>query len=279
MKEKGFQNAEVTPEIKEIPGGPKLVHLTYRIDEGPKIKLNAIEFVGNQAITDGKLRKQMKNNKQRIIWARMFAGRSTYQEAKFDEDADKVVEYYRDQGYITARVGAPELKIVSDSDDKKTRLVDLRIPITEGNRYRVGEFGFDGNTVVKSDDLRPFFKVDQGKFYSEKAIRKGLEKTREVYGAGGYFEFTGYPDYKFRDLPDPIRAADAGRAQSRSPEAVRAADRRRHDEAGGRQAVLHQPPHVHRQHDDAGQRDPAGGASVRGRRLQHGSAEVQHQAA
>ena len=203
MKEKGFQNAEVTPEIKEIAGGPKLVHLTYRIDEGPKIKLNAIEFIGNQAITDGKLRKQMKNNKQRIIWARMFAGRSTYQEAKFDEDADKVVEYYRDQGYITARVGAPELKIVSDSDDKKTRLVDLRIPITEGNRYRVGDFGFDGNTVVKSDDLRPFFKVDQGKFYSEKAIRKGLEKTREVYGAGGYFEFTGYPDYKFRDLPDP----------------------------------------------------------------------------
>ena len=115
MKEKGFQNAEVTPEIKEIAGGPKLVHLTYRIDEGPKIKLNAIEFIGNQAITDAKLRKQMKNNKERIIWVRMFAGRSTYQEAKFDEDADKVIEYYRDQGYITVRVGQPELKVVSDS--------------------------------------------------------------------------------------------------------------------------------------------------------------------
>jgi outer membrane protein insertion porin family len=203
MKEKGFQNAAVTPEIKEITGGPKLVHLTYRIDEGPKIKLNSIDFIGNQAIGDGKLRKRMKNNKQRIIWVRMFAGRSTYQEAKFDEDADAVIEYYRDQGYITARVGAPELKVVSDSADKKTRMVDLRIPITEGNRYRVGDFAFDGNTVVKSDDLRPFFKVEAGKFYSEKEIRKGLEKTREVYGAGGYYEFTGYPDYKFRDLPDP----------------------------------------------------------------------------
>ena len=159
----------------------------------------------------------MKNNKQRIIWARMFAGRSTYQEAKFDEDADKVVEYYRDQGYITARVGAPELKVVSDSDDKKTRLVDLRIPITEGNRYRVGDFGFDGNTVVKSDDLRPFFKVDQGQFYSEKAIRKGLEKTREVYGAGGYFEFTGYPDYKFRDLPDPAEPQTPAALKAEAP--------------------------------------------------------------
>ena len=193
------------------------MHLTYRIDEGPKIKLNAIDFVGNQAISDGKLRKQMKNNKQRIIWVRMFAGRSTYQEAKFDEDADKVVEYYRDQGYITARVGAPELKVVSDSTDKKTRLVDLRIPVTEGNRYRVGDFGFDGNTVVKSDDLRPFFKVDPGQFYSEKAIRKGLEKAREVYGAGGYFEFTGYPDYKFRDLPNPAEPQTPAALKAEAP--------------------------------------------------------------
>ena len=176
MKEKGFQNAEVTPEIKEMPGGPKLVHLTFQIDEGPKIKIHAIDFIGNKAVSDGTLRKQMKDNKQRIIWARMFAGRSTYQEAKFDEDADKVIEYYRDQGYITARVGAPELKVVSDSPDKKTRLVDLRIPVTEGNRYKVGEFSFDGNTVVKSDDLRPMFKVEPGKFYSEKPSARASRK-------------------------------------------------------------------------------------------------------
>ena len=57
--------------------------------------------------------------------------------------------------------------------------------------------------MVKSDALRPLFKVKQGDFYSEKEIRKGLEKAQEVYGAGGYFEFTGYPDYKFRDDPNP----------------------------------------------------------------------------
>jgi outer membrane protein insertion porin family len=202
MKEKGFQGATVTPEIKEIPGGPKLVHISFRIDEGPKIKIRSIDFVGNQAVSDGKLRRQMKENKQRMIWVRMFAGRSTYQEAKFDEDAEKVTAYYRDRGYVTARVGQPELKVVNDSSDKKTRLVDLRIPVVEGNRYSVGDFGFEGNTVVKSDDLRPMFKVESGKFYSEKAIRKGLEKAREVYGAGGYFEFTGFPEYKFRDRPN-----------------------------------------------------------------------------
>jgi len=93
--------------------------------------------------------------------------------------------------------------VVEDSSDKKTRLVDIRVPVTEGNRYTVGDFSFNGNTVVKSDDLRPMFKIETGKYYSEKAVRKGLEKAREVYGAGGYFEFTGFPEYKFRDRPSP----------------------------------------------------------------------------
>ncbi len=195
------------------------MHLTFLVEEGPKIKIHAIDFVGNKDVSDGTLRKQMKENKQRIIWVRMFAGLSTYQEGKFDEDADKVLSYYRDRGYITARVGQPELKVVSDSKDKKTRLVDLKIPITEGNRYKIGEFTFDGNTVVKSDDLRPMFKVEPGQFYSEKTIRKGLEKAREVYGAGGYFEFTGYPDYKFRDQPNA--------AEPQTPDALKAEVRRR----------------------------------------------------
>ena len=175
MKEKGFQNAEVTPEIKELPGGPKLVHLTYNIDEGPKIKIQSVEFVGNTAISDSTLQKRMKENKERPFYIRMFTGRSTYQEGKYDEDAERVVEYYRDQGYITVRVGQPELKVVSDSSDKKTRYVTLRIPVTEGNRYKVGDLSFEGNEVVKSDALRPMFRLASG---STTARRQSAKVSR-----------------------------------------------------------------------------------------------------
>ena len=72
----------------------------------------------------------------------------------------------------------------------------MRVPLTEGPRYKVGEFTFAGNTVVKSEGLRPLFKIQPGEFYSEKRIRDGLRKAQEVYGGGGYFEFTGYPDLK-----------------------------------------------------------------------------------
>jgi outer membrane protein insertion porin family len=214
LREKGFQFAEVTPEIKEIPGGPKLVHVTFNMDEGPKVKIRKVDFVGNKAISDGTLKKQLKDNTERgsftdfihfpTWFMSMIGDHGTYQEQKFDEDAEKVVAFYRDHGYLRANIGVPELKIIDDEADKKTRWVELKIPVSEGPRYKVGTFDVAGNTIVKGDYLKPLFKVSPGEFYGEKGIRKGLEKAREIYGSLGYMDFTGFPDYKFHDDPNPI---------------------------------------------------------------------------
>ena len=92
-----------------------------------------------------------------------------------------------------ARVGQPEVRTVSDEKDGKTRWIQLRIPVTEGPRYRVGDLKFEGNTVVKSDNLRPMFKIKEGEWYSEKKVRDGLRKAQEAYGAGGYMSSPAIP--------------------------------------------------------------------------------------
>jgi outer membrane protein insertion porin family len=238
LKEKGFQFADVTHEIKEVAGGPKLVHLTFNLIEGPKVKIRTIEFVGNKAISDGSLKRQMKENKERGGFQDLYhlptwvlgviGGKDTYQEAKFDDDAEKIAAYYKDRGYIKAVIGTPEVKVVADSDDKKTRWIELRIPITEGDRYKVGSFGVAGNSVVKTEFLEPLFKMKTGEYYSEKKIRKGLEKARELYGTGGYFEFTGYPDLKPRDeaapaepaVPEALKAPEPAQSTAKEPPTV-----------------------------------------------------------
>ena len=198
--EKGYMFVEVKPTIKDVAGGPKLVHLTFNINEGPKVRIRETDFVGNVAVSDRKLRKRMKENKARGFFSFILGG-GTYKEDKFEEDADNVQGYYRDRGYISARVGQPELKILEDEKDGKTRWVQLRVPITEGDKYRVGKFEFEGNTIVKADAFKTLFKLKPGDVYEEKKIRKGLEKAREVYGAGGYYEFTAYPDLAPRNAP------------------------------------------------------------------------------
>ena len=203
----GYQFAEVKPEVKEVPGGPKLVHVTFSITEGPKVKIREVDFVGNTAISDGKLEGKMKENKSKGFFS-FITGGGTYKEDKFEEDAQNVIDYYRDHGYIMARVGQPELKVLEDSKDGKTRWVQLRIPVTEGKPYKIGNFTFEGNKIVQSESLRPLFKLDTGDTYSQKKITKGLEKAREVYGTGGYFEFTAYPDLKPRDQAADVASGD-----------------------------------------------------------------------
>jgi outer membrane protein insertion porin family len=198
MAEKGHQFAEVRSRTEELPGGPKLVRVIFEATEGPKVKVRDIEFVGNNQISDRALKRRMKETKEHwfLSW---ITGRGTYQEEKFEEDAEKVETFYRERGFVQARVGTPEIRTLEDSADKETRWVQLRIPVTEGNRYRIGAVTFDGNKVVDTTFLQPLFKLKPGEYYSEKNVRKGFEKSREIYGSLGYFEFTGYPDMEFLD--------------------------------------------------------------------------------
>ncbi len=206
LKEKGFPYADVTHSIELLPGGPKLVHLTFNLSEGPEVKVRRIEFDGNQALSDGRLRKQMKHNKQEGFLS-LLTSSGTYHADKFEEDAERVTEYYRNHGYVRANLGEPDIKVLEDSSDKKTRWIELRIPVSEGKRYRVGEFKFDGNKVIRGEGLRQLFKLKTGDYYNNKKIAEGYKKMKEAYGVGGYWDLNGYPNFKFSDDPDPAEPA------------------------------------------------------------------------
>jgi outer membrane protein insertion porin family len=220
MAEQGYQAAQVSHVITPVAGGPKLVNVTFNIQDGPKVKIRDVEWLGNEDVGDGTLTRKMKENKPRGLLG-FITGGGTYKEAALEEDFARVVEHYRNKGYIMARVGQPEIKVLEDTADGETRWVQLRVPVTEGERYRVDEFTFEGNKVVNAEALRPLFKVKKGEYYSEKDIRKGMEKARELYGAGGYMEFTGYPDLRPEGMdPATGEVPEALAAERRGPPTV-----------------------------------------------------------
>lgn len=196
--EKGFKFAEVTTTVRELAGGPKLAHVVFTIREGPQVAIRDVEFVGNRAFSDAQLAALFRRNKAQSVLS-LITRRGTFDERAFEDDAQNVVEHYRNHGYITARVGQPELRALDDSRDGATRWVQLRVQVTEGAAYRVGEFLIEGNAVIPAETLRPLFQLSEGELYRQERVTKGLERAREVYGAGGYFEFTAYPDLRPRD--------------------------------------------------------------------------------
>ena len=206
---KGFQSSEVTHSIEPVPGGPKLVRLAFHMKEGPKVKIRKIEFVGNNAESDGDLKGKMKKVREQW-WLSWMTSRGTYKEGEFEEDAEAIVAHYRDQGYINATVGQPDIEYLDVSEDGKTREINLRIPIDEGERYRVGELNFSGNEILLEDGLNAIFDdVEPGGFYSEGDIRQGFDDARELYGSLGYYEMTLAPELARRDVPVPGTNADA----------------------------------------------------------------------
>jgi outer membrane protein insertion porin family len=211
--EKGYQFAEVAPIVEPVPGESKLVHVTFNVTEGPKVTIRDVEFLGNKEVSDDTLAKALKQNKAEGLMT-FINGKGVFKADKFADDAQGIVDYYRDRGYISAQVGQPDLKMLDDSPDGRTRWVQMRVPITEGHRYTIGDVTFEGNTIVSTDLLRQVFKLKAGATYSQKVIRKGLENARDLYGTGGYFEFTGYPDLKPREgssIVDVTIRLDEGR--------------------------------------------------------------------
>ena len=157
----------------------------------------------------------MKENKEKGFFG-FITGGGTYKEDKFAEDAQLITDFYRDEGYIMAQVGQPQMKTLEDSKDGKTRWIQLQVPITEGKKYTVGDFKFEGNKVVNSEALRPLFKIETGETYSQKKVKKGLEKAQEVYGSGRLFRvhrLSRPPAAR----PAPAAEATAGAAGPPSP--------------------------------------------------------------
>ena len=206
MTEKGFANSRISHRLTPVAGGPRLVNVTFIVDEGPKDKIDRIDFIGNTAVGDGTLRKQIKENKPKgsFITLGFLKGGGTWKETAFEEDAARIVDYYQSRGYARARVGQPELRVLRESKDGRERHVEVRVPITEGSRYRMGELTFEGNKTIRPDFVRGLYKMETGEWYSRKKLYDGFRSTQQVYGQLGYMEWTPAPMFKYSDDPDPI---------------------------------------------------------------------------
>src|SRR5208337_1952592 len=198
----GRQFATVTSEVRPIP--PAAVALTFVVKEGPKVKVGKITFEGNKAVSSRQLQSAMKNLKPigiphsiflESLWPR------TYDSTKLNEDAERVRYFYQTKGYFKALVGDPITQIHDTApkwyffQKSPGKAVDIKLPVEEGDRFRLKEITFSGNkAVTDTSRLRALFKIKDGDVFDTEAIRKGLENLRKAYAALGYINFTPVPN-------------------------------------------------------------------------------------
>ena len=202
LSEHGHQFATVRTEIKTIP--PAAVGLTFRVKEGPTVKVGRIAFQGNNSINDRTLRASMKNLKpigipHSIILENLFA--KTFDASKLDEDVSRVQFAYKDKGYFKALTSEPTTRTRDAGGINPLTLrpstgkrVDILIPVEEGERYRLGGITFKGNVhYPNTRALRAQFAQKDGEWFNSSLFGKGIEQLRKAYGEGGYINFVGTP--------------------------------------------------------------------------------------
>src|SRR5262249_51578295 len=140
-------------------------------------------FEGNRAFSAKDLRGALKKTKEEGFLC-TFTKHCVFSEGNFKEDLEKLRDYYYDRGYINFAMGEPVLD--STGEGKKRRL-HIKIPVIEGEQFRVGAIDVEGNTAYPKETILALNHLERGKPFSRKKMNESRQSLNEIYGVKGYF--------------------------------------------------------------------------------------------
>ena len=141
LNELGHPEASVRIVRREASNAT--VSVRFEISDGPVLRVRRVNFDGHPLVSIRLLRGQMQNI---APWKPLasWRGKNAYTREAFEEDRQRILTYYRNQGFPEARVGSA---IVARSNDQSPRWLpwphestpaglSISIPIEAGPYYR-----------------------------------------------------------------------------------------------------------------------------------------------
>ncbi|WP_461639735.1 outer membrane protein assembly factor BamA [Labilibaculum euxinus] len=189
FKEKGFYNTSVSVIQRDDSAEENSVILDINIDRNNKIKIKHIFVEGNTAFTDKKVKKAIKDSKEKTF--RNFLKSSKYIEEKWNEDKLTLIEKYNEKGYRDALVLSDSIEQVSEDR------VNIHVKVKEGNQYFFNNIDWVGNTVYTGYWLQRVLGIKKGDVYNQTLLDKRLSSDDDAvsnqYLDKGYLFFNVNP--------------------------------------------------------------------------------------
>ena len=166
--------------------------MLINVDLGNRVKINSINFSGNEITKSKKLKKQMKKTKTKLLGR--FWKKSKFIDEDYKNDLTAIVDYYKEKGYRDAR-------IITDSVFVDGNKIDLNIEVNEGNKYYFGKINFLGNSVYSDEFLSRVLGLFEGDVYNGVLLKKRIadntkpdgEDLTNLYQNNGYLFSTINP--------------------------------------------------------------------------------------
>ncbi len=156
--------------------------VVFKIKEGNKVRIGEIRFKGNKQVKSKRLIGEMETKKWWMLsW---LTGSGFFKDDQFDDDLDKLRDYYRELGYLDVEI-PPEKVIFSYSTTKK---LTITITVAEGRQYHIGEITFAGNKLHPTALLKRVLRQRSGMLFKPSKLDKDVDRLEEFYGRDGHLD-------------------------------------------------------------------------------------------
>ncbi|MGB7527525.1 outer membrane protein assembly factor BamA [Sphingobacterium cellulitidis] len=203
LREKSYLFPEIKITTKPDSSQANNEILVVDVDRNKKIKVNSINFTGNEEFSNRQLTKFMKGVRPRA-WFRVF-GPGKFKDEKYEEAKTNLIAKMQDKGFRDAQI----LKDTVRRHDNNEVAID--IDVYEGPKYYVGNITWSGNSKFKDSTLNILLGIQHGDVYSEEKLNSKLSgPTRNsddiaaIYQNDGYLTFSVQPVIKriYQDTVD-----------------------------------------------------------------------------
>lgn len=212
---KGYPNAKIEYQVEDVSATS--VAVTFDIDQGNRSRIVDIEFEGLQHFKSSELRGAMLYVKESGLISRI-KGMDILDLRKLEADLQRNVRAYMwSKGYFQARIGEPEivglgykrtgppiielfpLPVVTSMDDT----LKIKVPITEGKVFRVGELKVEGNSIFSEEQILSYVGLRKGEIADGKRLQDAVyEDLKKVYGSQGFVQYNAEFNPEFKDNPN-----------------------------------------------------------------------------
>src|SRR5439155_10020607 len=185
---------------------------TFKVNEGPKVRIQKINIEGNKVFSDGEIKTAMKLIKETGPLT-VFNSKDTYFDLKLADDITRIRMLYAEHGYVRANVLDPVVETKPHQVMKTLpfvrppfpfglpvpfwkKTVDryyITINVEENEQYRVGEVKVTGNKLFPEILIRAVLGLVPGEVFNEERLRKSFDNLKKLYGQRGYINFTAVP--------------------------------------------------------------------------------------
>jgi len=168
--EKGFLECKVTAEVKKDTVIRKAIRVNFAVDKGIKIKVQEINFIGNENVSDYKLAKSMKKTKSKKYYN--FFHTKKFDPKEYPNDKKSLISAFNEVGYRDARIVKDSIYTIEPGR------LGIDITVEEGDKYYFRDVTWTGNSVYRSDFLNGILGIKPGDVYDVVTMQKRL------YGGG-----------------------------------------------------------------------------------------------